>query len=124
MRLSRSPGRALLIACAMSVAACHDESPAPRPVVPFDAQQALGKITPLTAVFDQEIVASFDVTLSYTEVYFNSGLFASADFVPQIRGFDARLTRALVPATRLSANGVPSNLRGKTFTYDINNSIY
>ena len=122
--LSRPFGRALIVACAALVAACHDQAVAPRPATPFDAQHAIGKVSPLTAVFEQDIFASFDVTLDFTGGYFDSGTAASGDLAPHFHGFDTRVTRTLAPVTRLNASGIPTDVRGKTFIYDVTTHTY
>ena len=105
-------------------AACDGDHTSPKVGTTFDARHALSKIDPLAGVLDQPIFTSFNRALSSFETYFRSAAVGTQIQVPGRGGFDAHVTRALVPATRVSASAIPDNVKGKTFIWDADTRTY
>lgn len=126
MRSSFHIGPAVILGLVFAVA-CRDGTapgPGPRQNVSFDAVHAIEKVAPLTAVFDQQIITSFDAALPFFGRYLRPSATLSLSVQRRADGFDARVTRTLAPLTSIRSSAIPADALGKTFVYDLGTDAY
>ncbi|MFL5614119.1 MAG: hypothetical protein ACJ796_10710 [Gemmatimonadaceae bacterium] len=125
MGLKRKSIAALFVATIAAAGCGSDRATAPHPVS-FDASDALARVEPVAAIFDQQIFSSFTGAEGFFESFFRSPITATLALTPRVRG-GIQLGIARSPtlgAERVPANTIPDDEKGKTFVWDANTRMY
>lgn len=116
---------ALLVATIAAAGCGSDRATAPHPVS-FDASDALARLEPVAAIFDQPIFSSFTGAEGFFESFFRSPAAATLAWASSTRGgMQLGIARSLtLGPEHVATNTIPDDEKGKTFVWDVSTRMY